>query len=100
MTAPACSAAAMTMDRPRTPADTPTATTTAIWPTAISATTTPATPEGLRSDHDHARTDLDATVQVDHVLVAHADAAGRDRAADRPGLVGAVDAVDRGAKIH
>ena len=43
--------------------------------------------------HDHARADLHPVVEVDDVLVAHADAARRDRVADRPGLVGAVDAV-------
>src|SRR5438552_1673775 len=34
------------------------------------------------------------------ILVAHADAAGGDRITDRPGRIGAVDAVKRGAKIH
>src|SRR5258705_397469 len=47
------------------------------------------------SDYDHPGADIDAAVEIDHVLVAHADAAGRDVGADGPGLVGAVNAVKR-----
>src|SRR3954470_17906261 len=53
-----------------------------------------------RLDHDHLGADLDLLVEVDDVLVAHADAAGRHRLSDRPRLVGAVDAVERRAEIH
>ena len=44
--------------------------------------------------------DLDPAVEVDDVFVAHADAAGRHLRADGPGLVRAVDAVERRAEIH
>src|SRR5258705_13969799 len=53
-----------------------------------------------RSDHDHAGADPDPFVEIDHVLVAHADAARRHRRADRPGLVRSVNAVERGAELH
>ncbi|GCC47894.1 hypothetical protein chiPu_0031847, partial [Chiloscyllium punctatum] len=53
-----------------------------------------------RLHHDDLGADIDATVEIDHVLVAHPDAAGRDVGADRPGLVGAVDAIERRAEIH
>src|SRR5687768_12311303 len=46
------------------------------------------------SAHDHLGTEGGAVVEVDHVDVAHADAAGRDGEADLRGLVGAVDAVE------
>src|SRR2546423_278827 len=52
-------------------------------------------PEGRSSDHDDFRADLDPVVKIDHVLVAHADAAGRNRGADRPRFVGTVDAIER-----
>ena len=52
------------------------------------------------SDHDDPGADIDAAIEVDHVLVAHPDAAGRHVGADRPGLVGAVDAIERGSQIH
>src|SRR5918993_57187 len=45
-------------------------------------------------EHEHAGAYRRALVEVDHVLVEHADAAGRDVGADRPRLGGAVDAVD------
>src|SRR5262245_37718625 len=54
----------------------------------------------LRSDHHHLGADLDPFIEIDHVLVAHADAAGRDRRSDRPGLVRAVDTIERRAEIH
>jgi hypothetical protein len=44
---------------------------------------------------DHPGTDIDAAIEVDHILVAHPDAAGRYVGADGPGLVGAVDAIER-----
>ena len=50
--------------------------------------------------HDDARADRHAVVEVDHVVVDQAEAAGRDRVADRLRRVGAVDAVDRLAEIH
>ena len=46
-------------------------------------------------EHDDLRADRHAIVEVDHVGVQHADAAGRDGPADRLRLVGAVDAVER-----
>ena len=57
----------------------------------------PPAAEGL--EHDDGGADLDAIVEVDHVLVAQADAARRDLVTDGPGLVGAVDAVERRAEI-
>src|ERR671916_771850 len=42
--------------------------------------------------HIHRRAHRDPLVEVDHVLVEHAHAAGGDLLADAPGLVGAVDA--------
>src|SRR5215470_5327767 len=81
---------------PRVPMTKP-PTTISTTATSITTTTT-ATPEG--SDNDHLGADLDATVKVDHVLVAHPDAAGRDLGADGPGLVRAVDAVERRTEIH
>src|SRR5580692_3845276 len=53
-----------------------------------------------RSDDDDPRADIDAAVEVDHVLVAHPDAAGRHVGADGPGFVGAVNAVERRPEIH
>src|SRR6201988_5279375 len=53
-----------------------------------------------RSDHDDLGADIDPTVEVDHVFVAHPDATGRDRGADGPWLVGAVNAIERRAEIH
>src|ERR1700726_3707465 len=53
-----------------------------------------------QSDHDDPGADIDAAVEVDDVLVAHPDAAGRDVGADGPGLVGAVDAIQRRSQIH
>src|SRR6202022_760861 len=55
---------------------------------------------GKKSDHDDPRADIDAAVQIDHVLIAHPDAAGRDVGADGPGLVGTVDAIERRSQIH
>ena len=49
----------------------------------------PVAPVALHIDR---RADGDALVEVDHVLVQHAHAAGGDLLADGPGLVGAVDA--------
>src|SRR5215210_9208627 len=45
-------------------------------------------------EDEDAGADRRALVEVDHVLVQHADAAGRDVGADRPRLGRAVDAVD------
>src|SRR5271166_2878762 len=44
---------------------------------------------------DHRRADMDATIEIDHVHVAHADAAGRNGLADFRRLVRAVNAVER-----
>src|SRR5690606_4625213 len=49
----------------------------------------------LRSADDDARADADAVVEVDDVLVQHADAAGGHGPPDRVRLVRAVDAVER-----
>src|SRR5262249_14985403 len=51
-------------------------------------------------DHDHLGADLDLAVQVDDVLIAHADTAGRHRLPDGPGLVRAVNAIEARAEIH
>src|SRR3954452_20759510 len=53
-----------------------------------------------RLDHHHLGADLDLFVEVDDVLVAHADAAGRHRLSYRPRLVRTVDAIERGTKVH
>src|SRR3712207_8947648 len=45
--------------------------------------------------HDHFSADLGHSVEFDHMLVQHADAAGRDVVPDRPRLVRSVDAEDR-----
>src|SRR5262249_50937877 len=52
------------------------------------------------SEHDDARANPDALVKINHVLVAHPDAAGGDVGADGPGFVGAVDTIERGPQIH
>src|SRR5712692_6870852 len=44
--------------------------------------------------------DLDASVEIDHVVIRHAETSRRRRGADRLRLVRAVDAVERGAEIH
>src|SRR5690606_37654374 len=41
-----------------------------------------------------------ALVEVDHVLIGHADAARGYRSPDRPWLIGAVDTIERGAEIQ
>src|SRR4051812_30786784 len=69
------------------------------WPDPAKAALCEARPSP-RSDHDDLGANPHALVEIGHVLVAHADAAGGNRSADRPGLVRAVDAVERGAKIH
>src|SRR6195952_757783 len=51
-------------------------------------------------DHDDLGADADAAVEIDDVLVAHPDAARGDVGADGPGLVGAVDAIERRSQIH
>lgn len=53
----------------------------------------------LAQNH-HAGADLDAVVEIHDVLVGHANAAGRDRLADRLRFIRTVDAVKRAAKIH
>src|SRR5688572_8481753 len=47
---------------------------------------------GSGLDDDHLGTDAGALVEVDHVVIEHAHAAAGNRAADRLGLIGAVDA--------
>src|SRR5438309_515722 len=54
----------------------------------------------MRLHHHDPGADIDAAVEIDDVLIAHANAAGGDVGADGPGLVGAVDAVERRAQIH
>jgi hypothetical protein len=44
-------------------------------------------------EHDDFRADWRAVVEIDDVLVRQADTAGRDVGANRPGFIGAVDAV-------
>src|SRR5215831_11377738 len=50
--------------------------------------------------HHHLGADIDAVIEVDDVLVGHADASGCRAAADGRGRVGAVDAVEGTAEIH
>jgi hypothetical protein len=52
------------------------------------------------SNHDDRRADTYAGVEIDDILIHHADAAGRNGLADGMRLVGAVDAVKRGAEIE
>lgn len=52
----------------------------------------PALPEW---EHDHGRTDLDAIIKVDGVVISHADATRRHRLSDIFRLVGPVDSVER-----
>src|SRR5437879_2456000 len=61
--------------------------------TVATATTAP---RGLRAcrQHDDLGPDLRALVEVNDVLVDHADAAGRNALPDGPGLDRAVDAVE------
>src|SRR6185437_7802344 len=94
---------AMTRSRPgssamTTPVMSPTLvmTPSTATPAEISAAAT--APECLQ--HHDLRADLYAIVEVDDIGVAHADAAGRHVLTDRPGLVRAVDTVQRRAEIH
>src|SRR5947207_2919325 len=50
--------------------------------------------------HDHGGADGDAVIEIGYVFVAHAEAAGRYRLADRVRFVGAVNAIKRRAQIH
>ena len=50
--------------------------------------------------HHDPRADLGSPVEIDHVLIRHADAAGRNRLPDRIRLIGAMDAVERAGEIH
>src|SRR5215207_5341759 len=54
----------------------------------------------MSAHDDDACTDAGATVEVDDVLIGHANAPRRDRLPDRFGLIRAVDAVERAAQIH
>src|ERR1700759_1297384 len=49
---------------------------------------------------DHRGSDGDPVIEIDHVLVGHAEAARRDRLSDRLRLVGTMDAVKRRAEIE
>src|SRR5262245_17663872 len=49
----------------------------------------------LRRQHHDDRAHLHAAVEVDHILIGHADAAGGDGLPDIFGLVGAMDAEQR-----
>ena len=70
-------------------------------PSAVVRSTPSDAPGAPRRSHDdHLGADLDALEQVDHVLVAHADAARRDVGADGPWRVGAVNAIERAAEIE
>src|SRR5947208_15551053 len=50
--------------------------------------------------YHHTRADLHAAVEILDVVVGQADAAGRHVLADRRGLIGAVDAVERLAGVE
>jgi hypothetical protein len=45
--------------------------------------------------HDHDRADLYPAVEIDHILIGHANAARGNRTSDVFGLVGAMDAIQR-----
>src|SRR6516225_3922150 len=73
------------------------------WMPATSAgmTVTPCGPLYAPSPlHDNRGADPGPVIQIDDVIVGHTNAAGRDVAAEFPGLVGAVDAVKRIAEIE
>src|SRR5262245_9948420 len=53
----------------------------------------------LRQDNDLGA-DPDTAVEVDHVLVEHADASARDLGTDRFRCIGPVNAIDGIAEIH
>ena len=50
--------------------------------------------------HHDPRADLRSPVEVDHVLVRHADAARRNRLPDRIRLIGAMNPIERAGKVH
>src|SRR5579862_2393679 len=50
--------------------------------------------------HHHRGADRDTIIEIDHVLIGHAEAAGGDGLSDRLRLVGAVDAIERRAEIE
>ena len=54
----------------------------------------------LRLNHNHLGSDLHPVVKIDHVVVHHPDAARRHVLADRPRLVGAVDAIHRRSQVE
>src|SRR3954468_18908069 len=54
----------------------------------------------LGRQHHHFGADLDTVVEVDHVVVDHADAARCRTAADAPRRVGAMNAIEGAAEIH
>src|SRR6476661_7380446 len=55
---------------------------------------------GALVPHDDGGANGDAVIEIGYVVVGHAEAAGRYRLADRPRLVGAVNAIQRRAQIH
>jgi hypothetical protein len=61
-------------------------------------------PETLRVGelprHNDPRANPRALIKVDHVLICHADAAGRNRLPDRIRLVRAMDSIERAGEIH
>src|SRR6516164_7434386 len=50
--------------------------------------------------HDHFGANIDSAVEIDDVLIDQSDAAARYATADGRGLIGAVNAIDRVAKIY
>src|SRR5579871_3176832 len=50
--------------------------------------------------HHHGGADGDTIIEIDHVLIGHAEAAGGDGLSDRLRLVGAVDTIERRAEIE
>src|SRR5215467_14418559 len=61
--------------------------------TILLARSTPRHLRRLSRLHDDRRPDFCSVVEVDHVVVHHADAARRCSATNSPGLVGPVDAI-------
>src|SRR6266481_7220341 len=50
--------------------------------------------------HHHRGTDGHAAIEIGHVLIGHAEAAGGNRLSDRLRLVGAVNAIERRTEIE
>jgi hypothetical protein len=52
------------------------------------------------AQHDHLGADTDTTIEIDHILVGHAEASRLYGLADGLGFVQSVNAVERGTEIY